>query len=136
MRGFDGFQRSEGQQTPGASKSAQLLILKSEKKASKHREKKKRPCFEFSSCVCILNFIQSDLKGNRSKVASSFLHQKTGKLLICQLKLKKMKRIPADGGGDFFFRFLTFFLKLWQQNVKRSLYLRFRVRSSKRRTWC
>lgn len=31
-----------------------------------------------------------------------------------------MKRIPADGGGgDFFFLFLTFFLKRWQQNVKK-----------------
>lgn len=39
--------------------------------------------------MCILNSIQSDLKGKRSKVASSFLQPKTRKLLICQLKLKK-----------------------------------------------
>lgn len=44
---------------------------------------------KFLSCVCILNFIQLDLKGSGSKVAFSFLHQKTRKLLICQFELKK-----------------------------------------------
>lgn len=52
MRGFDGFQRSEGQQTPGASKSAQLLILKSEKKA----RKKKHPNIEGKKSDLVLSF--------------------------------------------------------------------------------
>lgn len=40
------------------------------------------------------------------------------KALNLSVKTKKMKRIPADGGGDLFFLFLTFFLNVGSKMLK------------------